>query len=168
MVVSGSDGGQSFRSFAHEKIVKVCDFWKSYTSTNHCDMNSATCDTWLFPLLQMGRFDIHDDESVTEKLFQQSDSYDRILLASGYFNLTSRYMNVVLKESKAEFEILTAAPEVCKLLIETFVSLSEAQKIRHEMIPSYPYLFIFFCPSVISFCERVEVANFGDNFSLFI
>lgn len=75
-------------------------------------MNSSTFDTWLFPLLQMGPFGVKDDEIVTERLLRDAEESDRILLASGYFNLTSRYMNVVISESKAGFEILTAAPEV--------------------------------------------------------
>jgi len=108
-----TDGGEAYKTFARERIVKVCNFWKSFTSSNHCDINSETYDTWLFPLLQMGPLGVKDDEYVTDKLFHLSDSSDRILLASGYFNLTSRYMNVVINESKAKFEILTASPEVC-------------------------------------------------------
>lgn len=111
-----TDGGEAYKVFAKERIQKVCSFWKSYTSSNECDKDTSV-DTWLFPLLQMGPFGIKDDEQVTDRLFHQSDSNDKILLASGYFNLTSRYMDVVINESKAKYEILTAAPEVGTFVI---------------------------------------------------
>ena len=62
----------------------------------------------------MGPFGIHvyDDEYVTKELLCRAEENDKIYLASGYFNLTEDYMAEILNESKAQYEILTAAPQV--------------------------------------------------------
>ena len=61
----------------------------------------------------MGPFGIFDDEHVTKELLCRAEENDKIYLASGYFNLTEDYMAEILNESKAQYEILTAAPQVC-------------------------------------------------------
>ena len=76
------------------------------------EASSSDIDTWLFPLIQMGPFGICDDEHVTKTLLREANESDRIYLASGYFNLTEEYMEEILNESRAQFKILTAAPQV--------------------------------------------------------
>lgn len=69
-------------------------------------------DTLIYPLVQMGPFGIRHDEIVTKALFEKAPSNTAILLASGYFNLTTHYMQSIVSSCKAHFDILTAAPQV--------------------------------------------------------
>ncbi|XP_052240439.1 CDP-diacylglycerol--glycerol-3-phosphate 3-phosphatidyltransferase, mitochondrial-like isoform X2 [Dreissena polymorpha] len=111
----GPDGGKEFKHFAHQCITSVNKTWNTRTdSSSFCDQSSIErtgYDTWLFPLIQMGPFQIGDDEFVTEQLFRKAQSSDKLVLASGYFNLTRNYLDVILKESSGNFDILTASPE---------------------------------------------------------
>ena len=104
-------------------MLKLNSFWKESRATTQISSNDSDVDTWLFPLIQMGPFKIKDDEIVTERLLINSDICDRILLASGYFNLTSSYVDLVINKSKAIFNILTASPEVSLLQIHCSVTL---------------------------------------------
>ncbi|PVD39134.1 hypothetical protein C0Q70_01762 [Pomacea canaliculata] len=69
-------------------------------------------DTWVYPLVQMGPIGVLHDEQVTLQLLRESSKDDEILLASGYFNLTDHYMEVILQESLARYRLLMASPEV--------------------------------------------------------
>ena len=112
---SDSDNGERFKAAAKKKILSVLQRHKTTNSFESCSLKSSdsdTVDTWLFPLVQMGPFEICDDEHVTKTLLCKAEENDRILLASGYFNLTEQYMDEILNESKAQYEILTASPQV--------------------------------------------------------
>jgi len=69
-------------------------------------------DTWLYPLVQMGPIGINVDSSTTKVLMESAPKSAKIFLASGYFNLTKSYMDVILNKSFADFEILMASPSV--------------------------------------------------------
>lgn len=120
IIISGSKEIKVFKDFAEETVSKLNKFWKESQQTSSISENNGDIDTWLFPMIQMGPFNIRDDEKVMEKLLAKSELSDRVLLASGYFNLTSRYVNYVVNDAEAEFDILTASPEVseCILLLE--------------------------------------------------
>ncbi|XP_072044367.1 CDP-diacylglycerol--glycerol-3-phosphate 3-phosphatidyltransferase, mitochondrial-like [Amphiura filiformis] len=68
-------------------------------------------DTWIFPLVQMGPLGVTVDEEVTSGILNTADSDMECYLASGYFNLTRTYMDIVLR-SKAKFNMLMASPQV--------------------------------------------------------
>ena len=68
-------------------------------------------DTWIVPLVQMFPFGIRQDEFVTSELLKSASDGSVMCLASGYFNLTRKYIDVILKSS-AKCEILTAHPTV--------------------------------------------------------
>ncbi|GBM62409.1 CDP-diacylglycerol--glycerol-3-phosphate 3-phosphatidyltransferase, mitochondrial [Araneus ventricosus] len=74
--------------------------------------NMVHADTLVYPLLQMYTFGIRQDEQVTEKFLRLAEPSSCIKLASGYFNLTNHYMNIILKSSKAIFSLLVASPKV--------------------------------------------------------
>lgn len=74
--------------------------------------SAGNCDTWVYPLVQMGPLFVMNDETVTLELLRNASREDEILLASGYFNLTDHYMEVILQESLAKYRLLMAAPEV--------------------------------------------------------
>ncbi|XP_060583180.1 CDP-diacylglycerol--glycerol-3-phosphate 3-phosphatidyltransferase, mitochondrial-like [Ruditapes philippinarum] len=107
----GSEDVQVFKDYAEDTISKLNSFWKESRASTQLNSNDSDVDTWLYPLIQMGPFKIKDDEVVTERLFTKSETPDRILLASGYFNLTSNYVDYVINKSNAVFRILTASPE---------------------------------------------------------
>ena len=69
------------------------------------------CDTWIVPLVQMFPFGIRQDEFITSELLRSANHSCMICLASGYFNLTRKYIDIMLKSS-AKFKILTAHPTV--------------------------------------------------------
>ncbi|CAH1273157.1 PGS1 [Branchiostoma lanceolatum] len=68
-------------------------------------------DTWICPLVQMGPLGVWHDEMVTRRLLRTAPKESELLLASGYFNLTEDYMDVMLR-ADADFNILMASPQV--------------------------------------------------------
>lgn len=68
-------------------------------------------DTVIYPLVQMGPLGITVDQEVTRQLLGEGDPAAVCYLASGYFNLTSEYMDTIL-QSNATFEMLMASPQV--------------------------------------------------------
>lgn len=75
------------------------------------------CDTVLHPLVQMGPVGIDQDRFLTELVLKKLPSGSHVFLASGYFNLTDDYMRIIIDQSQARFNILTAAPQVWMNLI---------------------------------------------------
>lgn len=112
---SDSDNGERFKAEAKQTVLSALEKHrtKNYIKSHSRETNDIVkIDTWLFPLIQMGPFGICDDEHVTKKLLCQAEENDKIFLASGYFNLTEEYMANILNESKAQYKILTASPQV--------------------------------------------------------
>lgn len=71
-------------------------------------------DTMVLPVIQMGPFNIRQDEHMTLKLLDTANRAAEqwtIDLTSGYFNFTDKYKAWILR-TKAAFRFLTAAPEV--------------------------------------------------------
>lgn len=142
------DGGNNFKFEARKKIEQVInpgkyfirEFSEERGSTKQTDRGRTKCqtdtnesvtidktsslqeatdiDTWVYPLVQMGQLGITVDEYVTRGLLHSAESGDEILLASGYFNLTDHYMQVILMESQAKYNILMASPEVGELCVD--------------------------------------------------
>lgn len=69
------------------------------------------CDTVLHPLVQMGPVGVDQDRFLTELVLKKLPSGSHVFLASGYFNLTDEYMRIIIDQSQARFNILTAAPQ---------------------------------------------------------
>ena len=68
-------------------------------------------DTVIYPLVQMGPLGITVDQEVTRQMLGEGDEASTCYLASGYFNLTSEYMDTII-QSNATYEILMASPQV--------------------------------------------------------
>ena len=79
-------------------------------SATRTDSNANT-DTIVFPLVQMGDYNIKQDEVVTRELLSDVKSNERIYLSSGYFNLPPQYMEAILK-NEGECRILASSPQV--------------------------------------------------------
>lgn len=72
---------------------------------------AASCDTWIFPTIQMGLFGINQDSEMTTKLMKSTPSGSSIRFGTGYFNLTQEYLHVIMHQSKANYELLMAHPK---------------------------------------------------------
>lgn len=77
-------------------------------------------DTWIFPLVEMGQIGIHHDSVVTRKLLQSSVEGSEFKLATGYFNLTQDYMDILTSQCVAQCSLLMAHPNV-SILFYNFV-----------------------------------------------
>ncbi|ORY07101.1 mitochondrial CDP-diacylglycerol--glycerol-3-phosphate 3-phosphatidyltransferase [Basidiobolus meristosporus CBS 931.73] len=85
---------------------------KSPDPVHEKNPNSINHDTIVFPVVQMGLFNIHQDERTMMKLLKilGAEEESRIELTSGYFNFTREYIDEVLK-SNGKFRLLAASPE---------------------------------------------------------
>ncbi|KAL1438449.1 hypothetical protein MTO96_048062 [Rhipicephalus appendiculatus] len=72
----------------------------------------GSTDTWVFPLLQMAPLGITQDQEVTERLLAHAPARSTLRLATGYFNLTERYSNIILNNQSSRFDLLVASPKV--------------------------------------------------------
>ena len=114
-----NDWWLKFNSRTRSLSDSILDPEKENISTSVSDTPHASTsqddsrgDTWIYPLIQMGPFGIDVDDRATQTLFQTAPDGANIHLASGYFNLTEHYMENIISESRAEYDILTASPEV--------------------------------------------------------
>lgn len=115
-----SDNGSRFKWKAKERILSLLRQntdnnslpSASYEDSFNKDTENEHLDTLVYPLIQMGPFGIFDDEEVTKQLLRSASRDDEILLASGYFNLTDHYLQLILEKSFAKFRMLMASPEV--------------------------------------------------------
>jgi len=122
----GSDGGRAYRLRMRQLVEEVTSPGKQSSidcaypwflpraGGQHASprADGSIVDTLVYPLVQMGPFGIQQDEVVTRALFQRAPADATLYLASGYFNLTDRYVDCITNECRAKFDILTAAPEV--------------------------------------------------------
>ncbi|CAJ0577137.1 unnamed protein product, partial [Mesorhabditis spiculigera] len=68
-------------------------------------------DTFLYPLLQMGPFNIHQEYDFLKRLFETKTSALEIIMASGYFNCIDEYIERIFGVGEYGMEVLVAAPE---------------------------------------------------------
>lgn len=69
-------------------------------------------DTWVYPLIQMGQLAIEQDSLVTERILSEACEGTQLYIATGYFNLTRKYVETIVNKSVAECNILMAHPDV--------------------------------------------------------
>lgn len=109
----GFDHGKKFKVEVGKTMLKYLSHQKEQ-NPHISDVSERTddqCDTWIVPLVQMFPFGIRQDEFITSELLRSANHSSVICLASGYFNLTRKYIDIMLKSS-AKFKILTAHPTV--------------------------------------------------------
>ena len=79
---------------------------------SHSDMDMRTeYDTVVFPLIQMGQYNIKQDEQVTQKILADVKLNEHVYLASGYFNLPQVYSEAIINSSGL-YNILASSPQV--------------------------------------------------------
>lgn len=79
--------------------------------------NKNSCDTWIFPLIQMGQLAVHHDAIATRHILSNLPPNSELTLATGYFNLTHDYMNSILESAQPNVHILMAHPLVSHVII---------------------------------------------------
>ncbi|XP_047994863.1 CDP-diacylglycerol--glycerol-3-phosphate 3-phosphatidyltransferase, mitochondrial isoform X1 [Leguminivora glycinivorella] len=95
----------------NEKIINFIQRWKEKQDPSALSsVSDPNKDTWVFPLIQMGEFDIRQDERVTQGLLGSAPPDSLIRLATGYFNLTGEYADTLLKDCRANISLLMAHP----------------------------------------------------------
>ena len=108
----GFDGGKKFKSEAGKRVSAFLqEQQRNNTRSNLKTTVNSQFDTWVVPLVQMFPFGIRQDEFITSELLSNATQDSKLFLASGYFNLTKKYIDILLKSS-AKCEILTAHPTV--------------------------------------------------------
>lgn len=150
------DGGRLFKQTAN---LKVKDFMDKWTKRSRTGVEQNEGDTLIFPLLQMGPLGITQDEQVTSRIFQNAPKGSRSFLATGYFNLTSRYLEDILK-AQGYYEVLCAHPlangfykaggiigkEGCFSFENVFLHVKRAMKFRmcnYKIVKLYKIVFHF-------------------------
>ncbi|KAF9427055.1 CDP-diacylglycerol--glycerol-3-phosphate 3-phosphatidyltransferase [Podila epigama] len=78
---------------------------------------SKTFDTTLYPLVQMGPFDVRQDERVTlsvlDHVLHDNDQKEnaKMFITSGYFNFEKRYTETIVNSRSANVCLIAASPE---------------------------------------------------------
>ena len=108
----GLDRGTKFKIEAGTRVSEYLQMKKEENMfSDLLRTQNEHCDTWVVPLVQMFPFGIRQDEFITQELLSSACQAYKLFLASGYFNLTRKYIDIMLKSS-ADCEILTAHPTV--------------------------------------------------------
>lgn len=88
---------------------------------SHSDMDMRTeYDTVVFPLIQMGQYNIKHDERVTQKILADVKLNEHVYLASGYFNLPQVYSEAIINSSGL-YNILASSPQVRNIIYFKYV-----------------------------------------------
>ncbi|KAL3176050.1 hypothetical protein MRX96_010756 [Rhipicephalus microplus] len=115
------DSYQEFVSTANQRLSELIKPNRD-TPPQPCPRD-ASSDTWVFPLLQMAPLDITQDQEVTERLLAHAPARSTLRLATGYFNLTERYSNIILHNHSSRFDLLVASPKGMSGVIPTVYTL---------------------------------------------
>ncbi|CAK1596307.1 unnamed protein product [Parnassius mnemosyne] len=115
--VSKQDGSDANQIYSKEKFIKetngrivsLIEKWKQNQILKLSSTEDPS-DTWVFPLIQMGEFNITQDEQATCNFLESAPKGSYIRLATGYFNLTENYAKTLLKHCKANISLLMAHP----------------------------------------------------------
>lgn len=63
----------------------------------------------------MGQLAIEQDSLVTERILAEAPEGTKLFIATGYFNLTRKYVKTIVNESIGNCNILMAHPDVSKM-----------------------------------------------------
>ncbi|KAM9966021.1 hypothetical protein ACTFIR_006209 [Dictyostelium discoideum] len=108
-----------FKNLAYTKLSTLLKHHSYYPSnSNNSSVDSPfDCNninngetTWIFPTIQMGPFNIRQDEVVTSHIFESVPNDSKFFITSPYFNLTENYLNLILT-GKPKLDIITCSPQ---------------------------------------------------------
>ncbi|KAM9946225.1 hypothetical protein ACTFIT_004527 [Dictyostelium discoideum] len=109
-----------FKNLAYTKLstlLKSHSYYPSNSNSNSSVDSPFDCNninngetTWIFPTIQMGPFNIRQDEVVTSHIFESVPNDSKFFITSPYFNLTENYLNLILT-GKPKLDIITCSPQ---------------------------------------------------------
>lgn len=95
------------------------EFQKTYLDKSLGERSSTSncTDATLFPLIQAGQINVHEEETTFQLLFRhlkllKSAHRPLLDLTSGYFNLYKPYQDLILSSPGVDCRIVAASPEV--------------------------------------------------------
>lgn len=111
-------------------------------------------DTVIYLLVQMGQLGVTCDYEITDSLLRKAPQDAVIKLASGYFNLTEEYCETIIQDSRADFQLLMASPEV--------MGFYGASGILGSIPPAYVYIAKIFYERVCELGQqhRIKLQEF--------
>jgi len=111
---------KEFKSVAYKKLSTLLQPNTFYSTTSGLKAISSPYDindtvknediTWIFPTIQMGPFNIRQDEVVTSYIFDSVPLHSKFYITSPYFNLTNNYLQLILR-GKPKLDIITCSPQ---------------------------------------------------------
>ncbi|XP_044740378.1 CDP-diacylglycerol--glycerol-3-phosphate 3-phosphatidyltransferase, mitochondrial isoform X2 [Chrysoperla carnea] len=101
----------SQEKFVHEASSKIKSLLNRTAEVQKFDNTLSTKDSWIFPLVEMGQLNVHNDSIVTKTFFSRAQPNSTIYLATGYFNLTNDYMQTLIDKRSAQCRVLMAHPK---------------------------------------------------------
>ena len=111
---------QEFKYSLEAAIIELVQPIHVYSSSE-TETKTEALDTVVYPLIQMGQYNIIQDEVVTQLLLQDLKENEKIYLASGYFNLPPQYSQAILT-GKGEYNILASSPQVSTSMVSIMCS----------------------------------------------
>ncbi|CAJ0954536.1 unnamed protein product, partial [Mesorhabditis belari] len=96
-----------YKASVEKRIHRCIDTLKEKIS----NLKIRDADTILYPLLQMGTFNINQEYDLLRSLFKQNDESLEVAMASGYFNCVDDYVNEMFYEGRYKLDILIASPK---------------------------------------------------------
>ena len=145
--------GLSFKPFVKKVSDQIHQFISSQQSINKINFEcSDREDTFIFPTVQMGLYNVNQDCEITSDVLQAGANKSVFYFATGYFNLIERYMSNLIETSKTEFNILMAHPQANGFLGARF----PAGGIPH----AYTLM-------ASQFLQRIRSAGLGDRIGMY-
>lgn len=80
-----------------------------------------TAGTWIYPLIQMGPFNINVESEAMHRLLQCTEVNDRLYISTAYFNPSTEYIDLITNQSESDYHVLASSPEVISLFIPFIV-----------------------------------------------
>ncbi|XP_050684456.1 CDP-diacylglycerol--glycerol-3-phosphate 3-phosphatidyltransferase, mitochondrial [Leptidea sinapis] len=93
-----------------QNIHHLIDQWRKSQVSKISEDQDMEVDTWVFPLVQMGEFNITHDEESTCSILKSSPKGSYLRMATGYFNLTEKYAQTLLNKCESRVSLLMAHP----------------------------------------------------------
>ncbi|KAK0411211.1 hypothetical protein QR680_005542 [Steinernema hermaphroditum] len=94
-----------YRSLVNQRVLRVLSKYAKESG------DSSEACTKVYPLVQMGLFGINQEYDLMRTLFARKDPYMNLSVASGYFNLTNEYSDVIAKEGDYSLSVVLASPQ---------------------------------------------------------
>jgi CDP-diacylglycerol--glycerol-3-phosphate 3-phosphatidyltransferase len=112
LVWPGSTHPHQFHANANDRLKALQDQYRHQTP------NVTDGEVLMFPIMQLGQFDVREESSFFAMLFDQlskASGQPVVDLTSGYFGLAPEYRKLVV-DSKVDVKLLCASPKVCPVL----------------------------------------------------